>query len=357
MKKYINKLMVLGTIVFLCISCSNDAELTVLQEVKFSAPIEATPSTVVLSASNVNASVMTISWPAVQYPINAPVSYSLEFDVLSDTFGTSPWSNAIKFDAGESVLSKSFLGNDLNVLATTLGLQHDVAGEILVRVVSNLDRKVYSAPITLNITTFTSQITFPQIYMVGGFQGWDFTTAAALPAISPGIFQGIITFPTTASKDFKFTTALNWNQFYGANASGNFALSGNTNLSVPSYNSYMITVNLNTLSYTAVPYSFGIIGTATAGGWNTSTAMNYDYQLHKWKYTGPLLAGAVKFRLNDAWTVNYGPAGSPAGDTNSGTVLNDAPGAHTINAAGNYEITFTHDPNNPATAGYTVLQL
>jgi hypothetical protein len=357
MKKYINKLITFCTIILISTSCSNDAELTVLKDVKFSSTIEATPSTVVLSATNVNASVMTIYWPAVKYPIDAPVSYSIEFDIVSDTFGTTPWANAIRFDAGESVLSKSFLGNDLNVLATSLGLQHDIVGEILVRVVANLDRKVYSAPITLNITTFTSQITFPQIYMVGGFQGWDFSNAATLPAISPGVFQGIITFPTTASKDFKFTTALNWNQFYGVNASGNFALSGNTNLSVPSYNSYRITVDLNTLSYTALPYSFGIIGTATAGGWNTSTAMNYDYQLHKWKYIGPLLAGAVKFRLNDAWTVNYGPAGSPAGNTNSGTVLNDAPGAHTINANGNYEITFTHDPNNPATAGYTVIQL
>lgn len=85
--------------------------------------------------------------------------------------------------------------------------------------------------------------------------------------------------------------------------------------------------------------------------------MIYDYQQHVWKYTGPLVAGAVKFRLNDTWTINYGPANGPSGETTNGVVLFDNQGAHTINVNGNYEITYSHNPSAPATANYTVTLL
>lgn len=356
MKTYIKKIIVFCTISLLITSCDSNDELTTLEQVSFSTPVQASPSTVVIVNENLTDEVTVISWDDVVFPVDAPVTYALQFDLEFNTEGSNAWQNAIRVEVGEDVLSKSFSGNDLNDIATDLGLLPEQVGEIVVRVEANLDRKVYSDPITLTITPFESQIDFPQIYMVGGFQGWDFSNAATLPAISPGVYQGYISFPTTASLEFKFTTALNWDQFYGANPEGNFAEGGDTNLSVPNYTSYQITVNLNTLSYTAVPYSWGIIGTATPGGWDSDTNMTYDYQMGVWKYVGPLVSGAVKFRLNDAWTINYGPSGSPSGDTLSGVVLLDAPGAHTINTAANYEITYTHDPANPATANYTVIQ-
>lgn len=356
MKTYIKKFIVFFTISLVVTSCDSNDTLTTLEQVRFSTPIHASLSTVVILNENLTDQVSVVSWDDVVYPVDAPVTYALQFDLESNTIGNDTWENSIRVEVGEDVLSKSFTGNELNDIATELGLLPDVAGEIVVRVEANLDRKVYSDALTLTITPFTSQIDFPQIYMVGGFQGWDFSTAAALLAISPGVYQGYITFPASANLQFKFTTALNYNQFYGANPEGNFAESGNTNLSVPNYTSYQITVNLNTISYTAVPYSWGIIGTATPGGWNSDTDMTYDYQQYKWKYIGPLVAGAVKFRLNDSWNINYGPSGSPSGNTSSGIVLLDAPGAHSINTAANYEITYTHDPANPATAIYTVNQ-
>ena len=339
------------------ISCEKDPNLTTLEIVKFASPIEASPSTIVLATTNLTKSVTTISWPDVNYPINAPVNYTLEFDLEANTLGETAWKNSIKIIAGEEVLSKSFSGLEINDIATTLGLMPDVVGKIAVRVVSYMDRPAYSQPLILTVTPFTSQINYPQIYMLGGFQNWDFATAATLLAISPGVFQGYITFPSNRSLEFKFTRYLNYSQSYGANASGNFTEGGANNLTVPGYNTYLITVNLNTLSFTAVPYSWGIIGTATPGGWDNDTDMYYDYQNFVWKYNGSLVAGAVKFRLNNTWTINYGPAGNPSGPTTIGTVLLDNPGAHTIITPGNYVITYTHNPAIPATATYTVTQL
>jgi len=356
MKKYIHKLILLSLTIILSVSCDEDPTLTTLETVTFPEQIEASPSTIVLTTANLTQSVTTISWPNVNFPINAPVTYTLQFDLASNTFGNTAWQNSIRIIAGEDVLSKSFSGLELNEIAANLGLQPAQVGEIAVRVEAYMDRAAYSEPLVLNLTPFLSQIDFPQIYMVGGFQGWDFDTAAVLPAINLGVYQGYITFPTNQNLEFKFTTDLNWNQFYGADLNGNFAEGGDTNLAVPSYTTYQITVDLNTLSYTAVPYSWGIIGTATPGGWDNDTDMVYDYQNFVWKYNGSLVSGAVKFRLNNAWTINYGPAGNPSGETSNGTVLFDNPGAHTIIVPGNYEITYTHDPGNPATANYSILQ-
>lgn len=358
MKKYINKLLVICTLLILSASCENDVILTTLKEVSFSGPIEASPNTVVLSTDNENESVVTISWPAVVYPVNAPVSYAIQFDVASDTIGATAWEKSVRVEAGEEVLSKSFLGTDLNKMAIKLGLPVDVAGKMVVRVESTLDRKIYSKAIVLTVTPFAKQVVFGQIYMPGSYQDWDINTAAALDAVSSGIYQGYVTFPETKGLGFKFNTERNWAQFYGADANGNLMDHSDTDFQIAAPGSYQMTVNLNTLKWTAVAFSWGVVGDATDGGWDNSTNMSYDHQLKIWKFKGALKVGNVKFRLNNAWTINYGPK-----NNDEGKVYLDNPGAHYISEAGTYEITFSiqeKDPTTgiyPATAIYTVKKI
>lgn len=58
----------------------------------------------------------------------------------------------------------------------------------------------------------------------------------------------------------------------------------------------------------------GIIGSATANGWNTSTPMTQTSATsHIWRITVPLTVGEAKFRANDAWTINWGATAFPAG--------------------------------------------
>lgn len=358
MKKYINKFLVICTLLILSASCENDAVLTSLKDVSFSGPIEASPDTVVLSTDNENESVVTISWPAVTYPINAPVSYAIQFDVPSDTIGATAWSKSVRIDAGEDVLSKSFVGTELNKIAVKLGLPEDVAGKMVLRVESTLDRKIYSKAIAINVTPFAKQVVFGQIYMPGSYQDWDINTAAALNAISTGIYQGYVTFPATKGLGFKFNTERNWNQFYGADANGNLMDKSDTDFQIAAAGSYQITVNLNTSKWTAVPFSWGVVGDATDGGWDNSTSMEYDHQLKIWKFKGALKIGNVKFRLNNAWTINYGSK-----NNDEGKVYLDDPGAHYISEIGIYEITLSIEEKDPvsgvypATATYTIKKI
>lgn len=105
----------------------------------------------------------------------------------------------------------------------------------------------------------------------------------------------------------------------------------------------------------------GIIGSATANGWNTSTPMTQTTATsHIWRITLPLMVGEAKFRANDAWTINWGAAAFPTGTgvqdganipiTTAGTwyvQLNDQTGAYQ----------FSTTPLATRTAGTTALRL
>lgn len=350
MKKYISKLLLLAVLAVAGVSCEEDEAVTTLAEVGFSGPVIASPHTIVLTPENKYLTVTNISWPHVEFPVDAPVTYALQIDIPTDTIGTTAWDNATRIAVGDDVLSKSFLGVNLNEMAIDLGLATDVPGELVVRVEATMDRTIYSKAIVLTVTPFIQPIVFGQLLMPGTYNSFNLNNAATLSAIDSGVYQGYMTFPT-GQLQFNFATDSSGSQMYGADGAGNFAEGGTANLSVPAAGSYQITVNLNTMSFTAVPYSWGVIGTATAGGWNSDTDMFYDYQNHVWKFVGSLVPGALKFRLNDSWTINYGP------NNNSDTVVYlDNPGAYTIPEAGTYEVTFAYDAANPATVPYTVVQ-
>ncbi|TRW27473.1 SusF/SusE family outer membrane protein [Flavobacterium zepuense] len=349
MKKHINKLFAVFAVALLGASCTDDGDLTTLSTVNFAGGIEASSTTIVIDADNNFQTVTTLSWQDVAFPVNAPVTYALEIDIPTDTLGANAWANAQRIEVGEAVLSKSFLGKDLNTIALALGLQYDTPGQLAVRAIATLDRAVYSKSIVLNVTPFELMM-----YMPGQYQGWNPETAARLRGIEEGIFQGYATFPE-GQLEFKFTPKKNWDTFYGSTGGDGIAENDDDNLSVPAAGTYQITVNLNTLTYSAVPYAYGIIGTATPGGWDADTNMSYDHVAERWTYTGDLTPGALKFRLNDAWTINYGSANGESGELANGTVVLDNSGAHTIEESGNYTVTFAVD-TPPATATYTVIK-
>jgi len=358
MKKYINKLLLLGGLLFLGTSCETDGQLTTLKAVSFPSQIVASSSTIVLSEDTADEQALLLSWPAVTFPIAAPVTYAVQFDLVSDISGSQAWQKAKRIEVGSDVLSKAFTDLELNKIAVDLGLPIDAAGQLAVRVEAAMDRKIYSNPVTLTVTPYEKSVVFGEIYMPGAYQGeWNVETALALPAISKGIYQGYVTVLPGYGPVFKLNQGRNWEQYYGAGATNSDLKNMSTaDFALPGEGSYQVKVNLNTLKWTAAPYSWGIVGDATAGSWDNSTPMNYDYQTKTWKITVDLVPGNVKFRLNNSWTINYGPK-----NTSDGLVYLDDQGAYYVEA-GTYEITFKIndvDPvglGYPATAAYTIVK-
>lgn len=90
----------------------------------------------------------------------------------------------------------------------------------------------------------------------------------------------------------------------------------------------------------------GIIGTATANGWATSTPLRLAVagDVHKWTLTLALGQGEVKFRANDSWAVNWGGTAFPAGAgvLNGPNISVPASGTYTVqfdDVTGAYQFT------------------
>jgi hypothetical protein len=95
--------------------------------------------------------------------------------------------------------------------------------------------------------------------------------------------------------------------------------------------------------------TIGIIGSATAGGWDVDTDMhlvNPSTDKYTWTVSLYLSAGDTKFRASDDWTSNWGSTDFPSGTGVQG-------GSNiTVTSAGYYKVTF-----NDLTGAYTFTPL
>lgn len=192
--------------------------------------------------------------------------------------------------------------------------------------------KFYS--ITLNMLDYTMTIAplaFDEfIYVPGNHQGWS---PGSAPALQSPDFDGVYTGYCWLDGDFKFTKARNWDAEYNWNdfSEVNELLSqgggNNINISAPGF--YRITANIQTSSLDVLETTWGIVGGATAGGWDNDTQMDYDSSDESWTVTTDLTAGEFKFRANGGWDINYG------GDTDD---LSIGGSNIAIEEAGNYTI-------------------
>lgn len=79
--------------------------------------------------------------------------------------------------------------------------------------------------------------------------------------------------------------------------------------------------------------SVGIIGSSTPGGWDEDTDMTLINEMDSiWSIDITLFDGAVKFRADDDWTINWGSADFPAG-------VGEQDGADIPAFAGDYTVT------------------
>ena len=155
---------------------------------------------------------------------------------------------------------------------------------------------------------------YPVIYVPGGYQAasgysegdWAPDTAPTLASVnSDGIYEGYIYFAVAA--DFKFTPNPDWSADYGDNeGDGILDAPNGANISVSEPGYYQMIVNLNDMTYSITKTEWGIIGDATADGWDSDQNMEFDADTKSWSIIANLSAAEVKFRANDGWDINYG---------------------------------------------------
>ena len=199
------------------------------------------------------------------------------------------------------------------------------------KVVLDVSRHPYT--VSFRSTTFP---TMEYIYMPGGHQNPVWTPASA-PALKTANFDGVYTGFASLGGDFKFTWGRNWtdgeyNSTHFSTYSAGFAPSTDgTNINCSAAGYYYLAADVMNGTLTATPITkWGIIGTATADGWNSDTAMTWNADDESWTLTTTLTAGELKFRANDGWDINLGGASTSNLEANGANLQIAEGGTYTI---------------------------
>ena len=252
--------------------------------------------------------------------------------VFTITFPVDPNGGDTWFAFGDDEACEA-IGNDTwNKLFGTTGDSKDLSGSFDFRY--NLDGDhSFCVPagtckfirFDVNMMEFTYTITplnFAEyIYVPGnaqkyntaapGMPEWGWTPELA-PALRSPNFDGVYEGFAYMDGDFKFTKERNWNAEYNYNDFSSYSPiftvgdGSNINCTEPGY--YKLVANVASGSLTATKLTWGLVGPATAGGWDAPsyTVMNYNMAEDCWEITTQLNADKFKFTTNGSWDINLG---------------------------------------------------
>ncbi|MFP4469285.1 MAG: hypothetical protein ACLFPE_01295 [Bacteroidales bacterium] len=158
------------------------------------------------------------------------------------------------------------------------------------------------------------------LYVPGEYQGWD---PSAAPVIydfdNDSIYTGYIFFPPAVSREFKFTSAPNWDYMvYGSGGAGLLSIDpGADNLSVPQSGGYHLEVDIQNLTWSYDLLNWGVIGQWL--NWEEDIDMVWDIETQQLSVTVEDIPAAEDqrfvFRANDGWDYYLGAIDPPDGQT------------------------------------------
>ena len=183
----------------------------------------------------------------------------------------------------------------------------------------------------INVNAAANPMTYTAVATVWGLigdatpGGWgDETPLTYNPSLR--IWTGAINLTAAA---IKFRANHDWGYNYGAPAGSQNLVAGGDNIAISMADVYAITLDLSHPNeYTYRADRWGLIGSATPGGWSDDTNMSWDAVNGVFKVTLTLVAGDMKFRANDSWDYNLG--GSLTALTPGGDNIPIAAGTYTI---------------------------
>jgi hypothetical protein len=292
-----------------------------------------------------------IKWGTANYGVSGINTYFVQVDSAGKGFKTF-----VTIGTVTSVDTLALTLGSLNTqLLNGLNLAANAPASVELRIGAALYGKdtVFSKTAKIAFTTYKA-LAPPELWLPGSYEGYNPAAAPTIPEQTTYTYEGFAYF--NAPGNFKFTSAPDYNHInYGDGGNGALSTDGNANGIV--YNAagvYLLDADIQHLTYSAVYIqTFGIIGTATVGQWDTSTPMTYNQSTGLWTVTAALIPGALKFRANDAWDVNYGPLNS---DALTGVLQFNNPGSINITDAGNYTITIDMTQTTQKAYTYTIVK-
>lgn len=191
----------------------------------------------------------------------------------------------------------------------------------------------FYGPYSITIIPVEVDLHFEYLYTPGNSNGWSHSASQLLQTDNYTTYYGY----AYLDGGFKFTSADNWDGFnFGAgDEEGTLSVDPGAKDLEAEAGLYWCDVNVDNLTYSLTEVTtYGLIGDATAGGWDASTAMEPSEDMLTWTVTTTLTEGTFKFRANDAWDLNLGGAGDDDPSENYGDLVQNgknlaSPGAGT----------------------------
>lgn len=302
--------------------------------------LSATTTTLVLAQANQDNNAVSFSWTKANFGFDAGVNYTLELCKGGTNFATAT-STSINMN---TLLAKSFTVKDFNAKMQDI-IANGVASQVQARIKADVGSGVapiYSNVLSMTVTAYRDLVnySFPQaLFIAGNFQGWSPSTAPKIvdkfaSGSTGSNYDGYIYF-NNAAPEFKMVKGPDWSFGDFGSAGGSNLGNGGPNLTLAQgAGVYRLQANTSNMTWSATKINtWGIIGTATPGGWGSSTAMTYDIAGNFWILTTNLTAGVLKFRANNDWPINFGDNAPADGKPEYGG--DDIP----VATAGNYTIT------------------
>ncbi len=271
----------------------------------------------------------TVSWSDAAFGFPAQVTYEVQMAYKGTNFSEP----MVLGTLNRSPLSTVTIGR-INDFLLGRGSDPDKVVELELRVTGKVNNKaniLYSKAVPLKITPYKASLNYPKLQVPGSHQGWNpaDNNTVIYSLKSDEKYEGFLYFP--ANTEFKYTVGPKWDINYGdKGADGVLELNGD-NLKAADAGYYRLRVNLNDNSHSFALTKWGLIGSSTAAGWDSDQDMSYDAATGIWKITAALTAGEMKFRANDAWTINFGDNGANLSLEYDGANI-------AITEAGNYEV-------------------
>lgn len=354
MKKWFKISLIAGSIAAVFSACKKDETRSVVTPAD-STTLTATATEVVLTEENAEQVATVFNWATADFGIkDQAVTYTLQFDLASGDF-----SSPTEVVVGNNLNTLSYTDSTFNILLNKLKLTAKVATDIKVRIKADLvilsastgqtlPASIYSNVLELTATSYKVTVVYPSIYVLGGYEGWSASTADQVYSLSSnGIYSGYVYMGIAG--EFKFAEKPDFSGTnYGAGSgSGTLSTDGSAgNLSISAAGFYILTANVNTLTWSYQLMSWAMIGDAI-DSWSVDTPLTWDATNKVLSYTGELKAGTFKFRANGSYDNQYGDDGAGGLSASGGNL--------TITTAGNYTITLDLI-SSPGSAVYSIVK-
>ncbi len=342
------KKMIAGslTAMVLLTACEKDEVRTVAVPPESGAAVTASTTTVLLENDKADQEAVTIDWTPVSYGYEGQVvNYLMEMDLKGGDF-----SSPQQLDLGTAV-KKVFTHSELNRLLINLGLVPGQSSEVEARIVAGLGNgralPTVSPALALTATPYFAIRVFPSLYVPGGHQGWSPETAPVITSVNnDDRYEGYVNF-TEAGQEFKLTSQPDWDGTnYGDGGPGKLSTDGG-NLKVPVAGYYQVKADVKALTYSVTKTDWGVIGDATASGWDADQDLVYEAATGTLQAVLTLTVGEIKFRANDDWGLNFGDEdGDGVIEEGGANIKIEAAGTYLVtldlgNGAGNYSYSLT----------------